>query len=351
MRTNDEQHQPATPTPSHDAPLSTPEPSHASLAFRGVFGGAMMGMANLVPGISGGTMLLAAGIYPRFVSAVAEVTTLKLRVRSILLLVCVALAAGLTIVLLAAPTKHLVVNHRWVMYSLFIGLTLGGLPLVHRLVKPMNASAWTGAIIAFALMAAMAFIKPAGAGASSTMIMLFFGGVAGASAMILPGVSGAYLLLLLGQYVPILDAISQAKAGLLGSGDQPRDLALFFGAMRSIIPVGIGVVIGIAGVSNLLRVLLDRFPKPTLGVLIGLLLGAVVGLWPFAEFVRPGEGFVFKGQALSAEQIDALAVEDYPVRLRAPSTAEAFGGLALIGVGFGVTLLVDRLGRAKPSRR
>lgn len=338
------------PHPRHDAPLREPEPSPASLAVRGVFGGAMMGLANLVPGISGGTMLLAAGIYPRFVSAVAEVTTLKLRFRSLLLLGCVALAAGLTIVLLAAPTKHLVIHHRWVMYSLFIGLTLGGLPLVHRLVKPMNAPAWIAATVAFGAMLAMAFLKPGGGDGSASIIMLFFAGVAGASAMILPGVSGAYLLLLLGQYVPILDAISKAKTGLLGSGDQPRDLSLFLEAMWVVIPVGVGVVIGIAGVSNLLRALLDRFPKPTLGALIGLLLGAVAGLWPYAEFVRPEPGFVYRGQALTAEQIDELALENYPTRLRAPTLGEGAGGAALIVVGIGITLLVDRLGRSKPAK-
>ncbi|MGP1309965.1 MAG: DUF368 domain-containing protein [Phycisphaerales bacterium] len=339
------------PPPAHDEPSHAAEPSAGSLTLRGLFGGAMMGLANLVPGISGGTMLLAAGIYPRFVSAVAEVTTLRFRPRSILLLGVVALAAALTIVLLATPTKHLVVHHRWVMYSLFIGLTLGGLPLVYRLAKPLNASAVLAAVLSFAAMAAMAFITPGGGGGSPSMLMFLLGGIAGASAMILPGVSGAYLLLLMGLYVPILAAIEQAKVGLLGDGDTPRDLALFFDACKVAIPVGLGVVIGIAGVSNAMRYLLDRFPKPTLGALLGLLLGAVVGLWPFAEFVKPEAGYIFKGEALTAEQIDELPVEDYPTRLIAPTPAQGAGSLGLVAVGVGITLLVDRLGRAKPAAR
>lgn len=338
------------PVPAHDEPLGEPEPSVASLGVRGAFGGAMMGLANLVPGISGGTMLLAAGVYPRFINAIAEVTTLRFRARSIVLLCAVALAAGLTIVLLAAPTKQLVVHHRWAMYSLFIGLTLGGLPLVYRLAKPLNAAALLSAVIAFALMVVMAFVKPAGGGASPSMIFLFFGGVAGASAMILPGVSGAYLLLLMGLYVPILGAVDQAKVGLLGDGDTPRDLAVFLDACKVAIPVGLGVLVGIAGVSNAMRLLLDRFPKPTLGALLGLLLGAVAGLWPFAAYVKPEPGFVFKGAALTAEQVDALPVEDYPTRFATPSVGQAAGALALIGVGVGVTLLVDRLGSRKPAR-
>lgn len=321
----------------------------ASLGLRGAFGGAMMGMANLVPGISGGTMLLAAGVYPRFINAVAEVSTLKFRPRSLALLASVAIAAGLAIVLLAAPTKHLVVHHRWVMYSLFIGLTLGGLPLVYRLARPLNSSAILAGVLAFALMVVMALVKPEGAGATPSMLFLFFGGVAGASAMILPGISGAYLLLLLGLYVPILGAVDQAKVGLLGDGDTPRDLALFLDACKVCVPVGVGVLIGIAGVSNVLRVLLDRFPKPTLGALLGLVLGAVVGLWPFAEYVRPEPGYVFKGTPLTAEQIDALPVEDYPTKLVAPTPAQGAGAVALVAVGIGLTLLVDRLGRQKPT--
>lgn len=336
--------------PAHDQPISIPEPSVASLGVRGAFGGAMMGLANLVPGISGGTMLLAAGVYPRFISAIAEVTTLKFRARSIVLLATVALAAFLTIVLLAAPTKHLVINHRWVMYSLFIGLTLGGLPLVYRLARPLNPAAVLAGVIAFSLMIIMAFVKPSGAGASPSMIFLFVGGVAGASAMILPGVSGAYLLLLLGLYVPILSAVDQAKVGLLGHADAPRDLALFFDACKVAIPVGVGVVVGIAGVSNAMRILLDRFPKPTLGALLGLLLGAVAGLWPFAHYVKPEPGFIYKGAPLAAEQIDELPVEDYPIAYIAPSPSQGAGAMALVAVGFGLTLLVDRLGRQKTDR-
>ena len=89
-----------------------------------------MGLANLVPGISGGTMLLAAGVYPGFISAIAEVTTFRFRFRSLILLASVVGSAALAILLLAGSVKDLVVDHRWIMYSLFIGLTLGGVPLV-----------------------------------------------------------------------------------------------------------------------------------------------------------------------------------------------------------------------------
>lgn len=106
-----------------------------SLAGRGVLGGILMGLANLVPGISGGTMLLAAGIYTDFINAVAEVTTLRFRKRSLVLLASVGLAAGSAIILLAGVVKDLVVDHRWMMYSMFIGLTLGGIPVIWKLIQ------------------------------------------------------------------------------------------------------------------------------------------------------------------------------------------------------------------------
>ena len=78
-----------------------------------------MGLANLVPGISGGTMLLITGVYPGFIGAIAEITTLRWRWSSVVLLGTIGGAAVLAILLLAGPTKTLVITHRWVMYSLF----------------------------------------------------------------------------------------------------------------------------------------------------------------------------------------------------------------------------------------
>ena len=107
-------------------------------AVRGGVGGVLMGLANLVPGISGGTMLLAVGIYPQFIRSIAEVSTFRFRLRSVLLLISVVAGAALAIIALADVAKSLVENHRWIMYSLFIGLTLGGVPLLWRMVRPAD---------------------------------------------------------------------------------------------------------------------------------------------------------------------------------------------------------------------
>jgi putative membrane protein len=277
------------------------EPAIASLAVRGSLGGLLMGLANLVPGISGGTMLLAAGVYRRFIDAVAEVTTLRFRLRSVVLLGVIAGSAGLAILLLAGPVESLVTQHRWIMYSAFLGLTLGGAPVVWRMAKPGGTAFGVGTAAGFALMAVMAFTGTGGEGGSDS-VLLVIAGMAAASAMILPGVSGAYLFLVMGQYERILGAIDSMKQGAV------RD------AMPVIVPVGIGVAVGVALVSNLVRWTLRHHEQATLGVLMGLLFGSVIGIFPFREMT--------------------------------PAVGQVAGALGLCAAGFLVTRIIDRIGAA-----
>jgi putative membrane protein len=343
----------SNPSETHDP---VPPATAAGLA-RAAVGGVLMGLANLVPGISGGTMLLAAGVYEAFINAIAELTTFRFRLRSILLLGAVGGTAVLAIGALAGPTKTLVVEQRWSMYSLFIGLTLGGVPLVWKLARPATKTTWVGAACAFVVMLLMAFAQPGGGGGDRNALLLLLSGVAGASAMILPGVSGGYLLLLLGQYVTILGAVDSLKTGIVDSLDALRTGGLAVGellgssqfapaldALGVVIPVGIGVVVGVVGVSNAVRWLLEHHPHPTLGALLGLLLGAVVGLWPFQQGVPPQPGDMLKGEVLTAEGAAQIDAEDWPLKIFSPSTGQMGAAAGLILVGFGVTLLVARIG-------
>lgn len=383
---------PATPARDSDAASAAPEPpaNLPGLAVRGGVGGVLMGLANLVPGISGGTMLLAAGVYPRFIAAIGEITTLKFRKASVVVLGSVVVAALAAIVLLAGPVKELVVNHRWVMYSLFIGLTLGGVPVVWRLIRagrrvdtrgselgeaagdnppatPLTP-VWIGAVCGFVGMAALALFQSSGAAGDAHndgFVFLLLAGVAGASAMILPGVSGGYLLLVLGVYVPILAGVDAFKEGL-----KTQDFEVLWSVgLAVVLPVGLGVVLGVVGVSNLLRWLLAKYEKATLGVLLGLLLGAVVGLWPFQTAAPMTEGQVVKGQEVTfavpaatdevpepteavwvfAESREPVEAEDLPTVFFRPEAGQIGGAVALILAGLAVTLLVDRVGREKPT--
>ena len=315
-----------------------------ALALRCLLGGILMGLANLVPGISGGTMLLAAGVYPRFIGAIAELTTFRFRVPSLVTLGVVAGSAVLAIVLLAGPVRDLVVGYRWVMYSLFIGLTLGGVPVVWKMARPASTALWGGAAAGFLAMAIIAIFQSGshsgGADHASGPLMMFVAGIAGASAMILPGISGGYLLLVLGVYVPILDAVSKFKDALKAGSIE----AMMGPGLNVVLPVGIGVVIGVLVVSNALRFALARFEKATLGALLGFLVGAVVGLWPFQKGVAPELGSTFKGQTVTAEILAKLEPSKYPTEFFAPSATEIIGAIVCVAIGFGLTALIARMG-------
>ena len=181
-------------------------------------------------------------------------------------------------------------------------------------------------------------------------LLTFLAGLAASSAMILPGVSGGYLLLLLGQYESILGTVDQLKRGLLGDGaGVAPDLALILDAMHVVIPLGLGIVAGVVGVSNLLKWLLHHYEKATLGVLLGLLFGAVVGLWPFQQGEEPQVGDTIKGRVVNVENVGDFDDEDWPVRFFEPKPGQAAGALALIGAGLAATLLIGRLGGDDPE--
>ena len=306
--------------------MSESSAARSAIAPRAVVGGALMGIANLVPGISGGTMLLASGVYTHFIRAIAEVSTFKFRARALSVLFWIGVPAALTILLLAGPVKHLVETQTWIMYALFIGLTLGGIPVVWRLVHGVTPGLLVGTLLGFAAMYALAQMGP-GEGTQSSFLLLFLAGLAGASAMILPGVSGAYLLMALGQYSNILGAVSELKQGVKGMlAGEGTDL--LFEALGVVVPVGLGVIAGITIVSNLLKWALDRQRSATLGVLLGLLLGSFLKLWPFQRPVAEG----------------SKSMLSY-----APTGSQMAIAAALVLLGLAITLGIDRFGNRKES--
>ncbi len=313
--------------------------------LRAIIAGVLMGLANLVPGISGGTMLVVSGVYTRFIDAISDLTRMRLRLGSLILLGAIAGGAGAAIVLLAGPIAALMVTHRWAMYALFIGLTWGSVPVLLALLPRRDRRVWIGAIAGIATMVLLAVLQERGAtagGLGSGPIMLGLAGVAGASAMILPGVSGAYLLLLLGQYLPILESIRRLKDAV-HAGDPSAILA----ETGVILPVAIGVVVGIVVVSNLLRWLLHRYEALTLGVLLGLVVGAPAGLYPFKRGIEPTPGEVIRGELVTQENIEEFIAK--PSRWReqayAPTPGQVLAAAGLIVLGGAVTLGIARLGR------
>lgn len=320
----------------------TSPPSSRVLLARAGLGGVLMGLANLVPGVSGGTMLLAAGVYREFVDSIARFTRLRPTMRALLVLGTVAGAAAVAILLGAGLLKDLVVQRRWIMYALFVGLTLGGIPLVWRPIRRKSLAYWSGLAGGLGFMIALFWLQqssPSAGDASSNALALGAAGAAGASAMILPGLSGGYLLLLMGQYVPILSGVDRLKTALVA-----RDVGAILDVGFSVIlPVGLGVVVGVVVVSNLVQWFFRRYEQATYGVLLGLLLGAVVGLWPFQRPVDPIFGeTVIKGRVVTESTLQEFDLEDYPTEIYRPGAGQVAGALGLTGLGLAATLALAR---------
>ena len=260
-----------TSAPTHDPSAAVAEPA----AGRVLAGGFLMGLANLVPGVSGGTMILALGLYDRFIGAVAELSTFRWSKRLFVFLALVAVGLAVAILGLSGLAVELVTNHRWIMYSLFIGMTLGGVP---ELLKLIGRFRWQEVLAAFAGLGAMAWLAY---GMQQTeldrsfVVFMLVGAIA-ASSMILPGISGSYILLILGLY--------EVVVGSASSSALREDFA---GSMAILGPVALGAGLGIALLSNVLKFFLARFKGPSHALLLGLLLGSVLGLWPFQEAVHP----------------------------------------------------------------
>jgi putative membrane protein len=327
--------EPGAPTAEH-----TPVP-----VVRSLLAGVLMGLANLVPGISGGTMLVACGVYRRFIDAVSNATRLRLDRPTVLTLGVIVFGAAVSVGGLAGVIAWALAEHRWVMFSLFIGLTLGGAPVLIKLARPLRRDVWFGVAGGAVAMAGLVVLQETGAGGGSGggSVGLVLGGAAAAGAMILPGVSGAFLLLLLGQYETIIGAIKDTM-----SAAARADVDGVMAQMGVIVPVGIGVLVGVAGVANLLKWVMHRWERPTLGVLLGLLLAAPAGLYPFREGVPPEIGDTIKGTAVTAENVesfrDPAEAKDWAQKAYAPSAVQVLGSLGLIVAGFGATVVISRLG-------
>ena len=280
-----------------------------------------MGLANLVPGISGGTMLLATGIYPQCIEAIAKLTTLRPDRGAIALIGSVAISAALVVLVLAGTVKDLVLDHRWVMYSIFLGSTLGGIPVLWRLIGKMDGTCAAGTVAGLAAMVATTIVPdgPAAEGTSSVPVLVL-AGFGAFAAMLLPGLSGGYLLLLSGQYVPILGAVDGLKAAVLESEGSRWTTLLDSGQVLA--PFAGGALVALVGVSSLIQFLLRRQRSLILGLLLGLLAGAVLGLWPFAT---KASGLVF------------------------PALRQGVAALGLSAAGFLVTSAIARLGDAEGS--
>lgn len=231
--------------------------------------GCIIGVANIIPGVSGGTMAVMLNIYDKLIDAFTGLR--KHFKKSLRFLLPIVIGAGLGIVLFSKLIKYLIAYHPLPTCFFFIGLIIGSLPLVFRkgLETKFRPLSLIPLVILLAGMTALAFVNTEGQeAATATMqlnfgnwMYLFFGSAVAAMCMIIPGVSGSMILMVFGIYATIIGAISDLTKHFV-------DNCLI------LLPVGLGVLCGIVFGAKLIDICLKRFPQMTFFAIIGLMLGS-----------------------------------------------------------------------------
>lgn len=246
--------------------------------FLVVVKGACMGAADVVPGVSGGTIALLMGIYKRLIDAIHSVVPalpllFKGRVAQFWRAAdCTFLAllfAGILLSLfsIAKLMTWLLTTHPVQIWSLFFGLILASAFFILRDVKPFGIKNLLAMLAGVAVAAAICLVSPAET--PDAWWFVFLSGAIAICAMILPGISGSFILLLLGKYEFVMRAVTQMDLPVL---------AIF----------ACGAVIGLLSFSHLLSWLLKRYYMLTLSLLSGFMLGSLVKVWPWKETLQSG---------------------------------------------------------------
>lgn len=236
-----------------------------------------MGAADIVPGVSGGTIAFISGIYEELIGSIRALAQPPFwqavrarRWRDALAAINVgfllALALGIltAILTLARGLEYLLENEPVLIWSFFFGLVLASVVTVSRRIRRwtpgLAAGLLLGAVGAYILVGLVPVQTP------NTWWFLILSGAIAICAMILPGISGAFLLVLLGKYQFVLSAVNDRDVGVIAL-------------------VGVGAVVGLITFSQVLGALFHRYHDATVAVLTGLMLGSLRKVWPWKEDV------------------------------------------------------------------
>ena len=240
--------------------------------------GFIMGIANIIPGVSGGTLALTLGIYERFIGAISHfLSNLKENIKFLL-----PIAIGLCLAILSMSR---VIDYSYEHFPIpttlfFVGLVIGGIPMLYHKVKGKKEgkqiSSWIILLMTFSLVIVMAFADQLfGTTAKVNLkgldlwgyIILFFVGMIAAATMVIPGVSGSLVLMLLGYYYPILKVVkSLTKFENLGENIM---IAGIF---------GVGVLVGIVLISKIIEFLLKKFETKTYYGVLGFIFASILAI-------------------------------------------------------------------------
>ncbi|MEM6721170.1 MAG: DUF368 domain-containing protein [Bacteroidota bacterium] len=235
--------------------------------------GLAMGAADVVPGVSGGTIAFISGIYEELITSINNINLglLKTLRKDGLkaawtqlngnFLVALVLGIGISILSLAKLIKSLLNSEPILLWAFFFGLVVASILFIGKEIKKWDWKTMLGFVLAAAL-AYYITTLPRGTESIDSTWFLFVAGALAICAMILPGISGAFILVLLGAYEPVLTAINN------------RDLKL-------IAIFGAGAIIGLLLFSKLLKWLFSNYKNITFAILTGFILGSLNKIWPW----------------------------------------------------------------------
>ena len=246
--------------------------------------GMVIGIANIIPGVSGGTMMVAMGIYDKLIHCITHI--FKEFKKSILFLVPIAIGMAIAVIGGSLGIEALFENFPVQTNLLFIGLIVGGLPAIWKNVKGKTIR--FGHILAFlaffALVVVMAFLGGKEGNAVDltfnliNVLKLFAVGVIAAATMVIPGVSGSMVLLLLGYYNPIVSAINDFLRALTAF-----DMSGILTGIGILMPFGIGVILGVLAIAKLIEFIFNKFPLYAYWAIIGLIVASPIAIIAMAN--------------------------------------------------------------------
>ena len=247
--------------------------------FINIIKGIVIGIANAIPGVSGGTMMVSMGIYDEIIGCVTKLfSQLK---KSILTLLPYGIGMAVGIVGLSYGIKFLLTNYALQTSMAFVGLILGGIPILYGHIRGKKLGVSHGLVFAafFALILVLQMLGE-GNGAQADLTFgvwsctkLFFVGIIAAATMVVPGVSGSMILMLLGYYYPVINTITLAVDGLRNA-----DFGQVLEAAGIIIPMGLGVVLGIFVIANVIEYLLHNYEGHTYCGILGLVIASPIAI-------------------------------------------------------------------------
>ena len=238
-----------------------------------VLKGMIIGVANIIPGVSGGTLMITLGLYEQVIDTISHF--FKYFKKNLKFLIPLGIGMVLSILLLSKLISHCLENYPFPTTFFFIGLILGGIPLLWKKTSAAKKkmSNWLVFLITFAIVVTFAFLKsgdfvidlnsltPVG------YLTLFIIGMVSAATMVIPGISGSFVLMLLGYYEPIVNTIKDlTNFDLLGHN------------LLILIPFGLGIVVGIVLVAKLIEYLLHKYPVKTYYGVLGFVLASLIAI-------------------------------------------------------------------------